>query len=83
MIVLMLLSTLLCLATMLGLFAFIFLVFRMQVRRFNSVVAGDRLDDWERQLRLLEPVEREQARGAPPAAVLDAMLDLRARPWWR
>jgi hypothetical protein len=79
MIGLILVSFLLCLATMLGVLALLFLVFRMQVRSFNAVVAADRLNDWEVRLAQLEPAEREVARATPPAAVLEAMLDLPSR----
>jgi hypothetical protein len=76
-VILVLASTLLCLATMAGLLFVLSLLVKLQVRSFNSVVAADRLDDWELHLELLEPAERERARAAPPAAVLGAMLDLR------
>jgi hypothetical protein len=74
-----LVAVLLCLTTMVGLVSLLFLVFRMQVRAYNCVVASDRLKDWELQLERLDPAERDRARATPPAAVLDAMLDLPSR----
>jgi len=72
----MLVSVLLCLATMVGVLMLLGLVVRAQVRRFNATVAAERLDRWEQHLARLEPAEREQARTAPPAAVLDALMYL-------
>jgi hypothetical protein len=75
----MLVSLLLCLATMIGMLMVLSLVVRAQIRRYNATVAAERLDRWEQHLARLEPAERERARSAPPAAVLDALLFLPSR----
>jgi len=74
-----LVSLLLCLVTMVGMIVLLGLVVRAQVRRFNATVAAERLDRWEQHLERLEPAERERARSAPPAAVLDALMYLPSR----
>ena len=45
-------------------------LFRVQVRRYNRVVATDLLDDWTARLELLDPAERERV--SPPANVVAA-----------
>jgi hypothetical protein len=75
----MLVSGILCLATMAAVLALLALVVRRQVRTFNTVVATERLDAWERQLQLLDAADRVHARNNPPADVLEAMLDLPAK----
>ncbi len=74
-----LVSGLLSLSTMAAAVTLLAVVVRRQVRTFNTVVATERLDAWDRQLELLDAADRAQARQNPPAAVLDAMLDLPAK----
>jgi hypothetical protein len=56
--------------------ALVAVVCRWHARRFNRVVANDLLDDWHRQLELLEPSERRRAELTPPANVVAAMVAL-------
>jgi hypothetical protein len=54
-------------------------LFRAQVRHYERAVATDLLDDWQQQLELLDPRERERALQAPPANVVAAMAALPSR----
>lgn len=50
-------------------------------RRLDHLTADDVLTDWEIQLALLEPEQRELARLSPPAEVVAAMVRRRPTGW--
>ena len=50
-------------------------------RRFDNLTADDVLTDWEMQLALLEPEQREHARLTPPIEVVAAMVRSRPTGW--
>jgi hypothetical protein len=57
----------------------LFMVYRLQLRRYHRVIATDLLNDWHLQLELLDAQTREQARLSPPPNVLAAMALLPSR----
>lgn len=71
-----LLSSLLCVATLAGGVLLLYLLFSLHARRYNAAVATDVLDRWQAHLERLDPDNRERALLAPPACVVAAMTML-------
>jgi hypothetical protein len=72
----MLVSVLLSLVTVVGLTGLLYIVFRLQLRHYETVVCTDLLDRWKRHLEGLTPAERERVASAPPPQVVAAMVEL-------
>jgi len=81
MIGLMTVSFLMCLATVAGGLGLLFVLARINARRYDTVLASDVLDDWQLHLALLDPAHREGARLSPPPGVLAAMAFLPSKGW--
>jgi hypothetical protein len=62
-----------------GLSVALFAWFKLSLRRFYAVVAGDVLTRWDSQLAELSDFEREHERTHPPVEVLEAVLALPSR----
>jgi hypothetical protein len=76
MIALVLLNVLACVGVVLAVGGLLFLLFRYQLRQYDRAVSTDLLDDWNAQLELLNPADRDRTRLEPPARVLAAMATL-------
>jgi hypothetical protein len=79
---LMLRSALLSAATVAGLLPMLYLLFCLQLRRYEAAVSTDLLERWDQHLERLDPAERPAAAGNPPASVVRAMVELPS-PLWR
>lgn len=73
-----LMAVLMCASAFAGALLLLAVLFRLQMRRYNRVVATELLDDWNLQLQLLDSESRQRALLSPPANVVAAMASLPA-----
>lgn len=74
-------AVVLSLASMVATTAILSLIMFSGLRRLDNLTADDVLQDWDMQLALLAPEQREQARLTPPAEVVSAMVRRTPQSW--
>jgi hypothetical protein len=74
-------AVVLSVASMVATTAILSLVMFSGLRRLDNLTADDVLRDWDMQLALLAPEQRERARLMPPAEVISAMVRRTPRRW--